>query len=242
VANKTRSTKSTERERRARVEAMRREQQAKERRKSAMIIVVAVVVGLLIVGLAAFPAIRNNLNDPAKKSLADFGVSTAAASCSAPQTTKKTNTPALRKHVATGSVQTFKTVPPSYGAHWANPVLNSRPFYSVSDRPEMETLVHNLEHGYTIIWYDKTIKGNQLQDLKDISDSARGKDQTANGKFIVSAWDNSYGTFPKGKHLGISHWGAANSTVQLCGKVSGSVVQSFIAAYPASDSPEPGAA
>jgi hypothetical protein len=239
VANKT---KSTERERRARVEQLRREQQAKERRKSAMIIVVAVIVGVAIVGLAAFPAIRDSLNDPAKKSLSDFGVATAAASCSAPQTTQKTNTTALRKHVATGSVETFKTVPPSYGPHWANPVLNSRPFYSVSDRPPMETLVHNLEHGYTIVWYDKTVTGNQVQALKDLSDSARTKNETANGKFIVSAWDTKYGAFPSGKHIGMSHWGAANSTVQLCGKVSGSVVQSFITAHPASDSPEPGAA
>jgi Protein of unknown function (DUF3105) len=242
VANKTKSTKNTERERRARVEAMRREQQAKERRKSAMIIVVAVVVGLAIVGLAAYPAIHKSITNPAKKSLAAFGVSTAAASCSAPQTTPKTNTDALRKHVATGTVENYKTVPPSYGPHWANPVLNSRPFYSVSDRPEMETLVHNLEHGYTIVWYDKTVTGSQLQGLKDLSDSARGKSETANGKFIVSAWDNAYGKFPKGKHLGISHWGASSSTVQLCGKVSGSQVQSFISAHPASDSPEPGAA
>ena len=67
-------------------------------------------------------------------------------------------------------MEKYKTVPPSYGPHWATPVLGSRPFYTVKDRPQMEQLVHNLEHGYTIVWYDSTIKGDQLTALKDLSD------------------------------------------------------------------------
>ena len=106
----------------------------------------------------------------------------------------------------------------------------------------MEDLVHNLEHGYTIVWYDKTITGAALQDLKDLSDSARGKNETANGKFIVSAWDDSYGKLPSGKHIALSHWGAKAGHRQLCGDVSGAAVQSFIKKFPFSDSPEPGAA
>ena len=74
----------------------------------------------------------------------------------------------------------------------------------------MEQLVHNLEHGYTIVWYDDTIKGDQLDELKDIAASARTEDAVGpTGKFIVSAWDDAYGDFPSGKHIGISHWGAA---------------------------------
>jgi Protein of unknown function (DUF3105). len=102
--------------------------------------------------------------------------------------------------------------------------------------------VHNLEHGYTIIWYDTTIKGAQLSALKNLSSSARARNETAPSKFIVSAWDNAYGKFPAGKHVGISHWGAADSHIQLCGKVSGQVVNTFIKKYPAADSPEPSAA
>jgi hypothetical protein len=158
------------------------------------------------------------------------------------KTTKGTNTTALRTHLAEGTVQKYKTVPPSYGPHWATPVLSSRPFYTVKDRPQMEQLVHNLEHGYTIIWYDATIKGDQLTALKNLSESARSRTETAPAKFIVSAWDDAYGHFPSGKHIGISHWGAATSHVQLCGKVSGQVVTSFIKKYPAADSPEPSAA
>jgi Protein of unknown function (DUF3105) len=242
VANKAKSSKGNERDRRARVEAMRREQLAKERRKSMIIVVIALVVGLGLIVAAAAPAILKKRNDPAKKSLASFGVTAAAASCSPVQTTKGTNTDAFRTHVADGTVEKYKTVPPSYGPHWATPVLSSRPFYTVKDRPEMEQLVHNLEHGYTIVWYDASIKGDQLTALKNLSSSARTRDETAPAKFIVSAWDNAYGKFPAGKHLGISHWGAATSHVQLCGKVSGEAVTNFIKKYPAADSPEPSAA
>jgi hypothetical protein len=242
VANKAKSSKVTEKDRRARVEAMRKEQQAKERRKSLIFVSIAVIVGVGLVLAAALPAYLHNRNDPAKKSLSSFGVSAAAASCSAVKTTKGTNTDAYRTHVGDGTVEKYKTVPPSFGPHWASPVLGARPFYTVKDRPKMEQLVHNLEHGYTIIWYDATIKGDQLTALKDLSTSARSRAETAPAKFIVSAWDNAYGHFPSGKHIGISHWGAATSHVQLCGKVSGEVVSNFIKKYPASDSPEPNSA
>jgi hypothetical protein len=242
VANKAKSTKGTERDRRARVEAMRREQQVKERRKSMIIVTIAVVVGIGIVLAAALPAYLNKRNDPANKSLSSFGVSAAAASCSSVETTKGTNTDALRKHVADGTVEKYKTVPPSFGPHWATPAVGSRAFYAVKDRPQMENLVHNLEHGYTIIWYDDTITGAQLSTLKNLDTSARASKETAPSKFIVSAWDDAYGTFPAGKHIGISHWGAASSHVQLCGKVSGQIVNTFIKKYPATDAPEPSAA
>jgi Protein of unknown function (DUF3105) len=242
VANKAKSSKGAERDRRARVEAMRQEQLAKERRKSTIIVAIAVIVGLVIVAAAAVPAYRKKHNDPAKKSLSSFGVSAAAASCSSVATTKGTNTDALRKHVTEGTVEKYKTVPPSYGPHWPTPVVGSRPFYTVKDRPQMEQLVHNLEHGYTIIWYDATVKGAQLTALKNLSSSARARNETAPSKFIVSAWNNSYGKFPTGKHIGISHWGTADSHVQLCGKVSGAIVNTFIKNYPAADSPEPAAA
>ena len=242
MANKAKSSKVSEKDRRARVEAMRKEQQARERRKSIIILTIVVLVGIGLVAAAALPAYLKKRNDPANKSLSSFGVSAASASCNAVKTTKGTNTDAYRTHAADGTVEHYKTVPPSFGPHWATPVLSSRPFYSVKDRPEMEQLVHNLEHGYTVVWYDSTIKGDQLTTLKDLSANARSRAETAPSKFIVSAWDNAYGHFPSGKHIGISHWGAATSHVQLCGKVSGEVVTNFIKKYPASDSPEPNSA
>jgi hypothetical protein len=239
VANKPKSTKTAEKDRRARIEAMRREQQAKERRKSTTFVVLAIVIGLGLVSAAAVPAYLSKRNDPANKALSSFGVSTAAASCSAPTNDTPTGG---QDHKAQGTVIKYADVPPSSGPHWATPVLSSRPFYSATDRPAMEQLVHNLEHGYTVLWYDKTIKGAQLAALKDIASSARSQSAVGPSKFIVSAWDTAYGTFPQGKHVAMSHWGAKTAHRQLCGKVSGAAVGSFIKKFPYTDAPEPAGA
>ena len=44
-------------------------------------------------------------------------------------------------------VLTHDTVPPSFGPHRPIPAPFERRFYTAQDRPEIETLVHNLEHG-----------------------------------------------------------------------------------------------
>ena len=66
MANKT---KQQERDRRAKIEAMRKAEQAKERRKSLLFIVIAAVVGLGLVAAAAIPAYLDSRNDPANFSL-----------------------------------------------------------------------------------------------------------------------------------------------------------------------------
>ena len=239
MANKP---KAQDRDRRAKVEAMRKEQQAKERRKSLMFIVLAVVVGLGLVAAAAVPSYLKSRNDPAKKALSSFGVAADAADCGDIETKDGTNTEALRKHDPDGTVEKYATVPPSYGPHWGAPVFPARTFYTERDKPQMEQLVHNLEHGYTVLWYDDTIKGKALSTLEDLATSASNSDMAGPGnKFIASAWDDAYGTFPSGKHVGISHWGAKASAIQLCGKVSGGAVEAFMKKFPSTDAPEPNA-
>jgi hypothetical protein len=240
VANKP---KQVERDRRAKVEAMRKAELARERRKSLVFVVVAIVVGVGLVAAVAVPSFLKGRNDPAKKPVSAFGVSATEASCGPVHTTNGTNTNALRTHLTEGTTEKYKTIPPSFGPHWPQPAYPARAFYTTRDRPEMEQLVHNLEHGYTIIWYDSTIKGKALTALKNISTSARSDKSTGpTGKFIVSAWNNAYGKLPAGKHLGISHWGSASSHTQLCGAPSGAAVKKFIDKFPATDAPEPTAA
>ena len=218
---------------------MRRAEQARERRKSMLFIALAVVVGLGLIAAAAVPAYLKGRNDPAKKALAEFGVPVAAADCDPVQDDPATGG---NEHEPDGTVVEYAEVPPSSGAHWGSPAFPAREFYTRRDRPEMEQLVHNLEHGYTVVWYDDTIKGDALDELKDIATSAREKDPVSpGGKFVVSAWDDAYGDFPEGKHVAMSHWGAEQGHRQLCGQVSGAAVNDFIEAFPAADSPEPNA-
>ena len=56
----------------------------------------------------------------------------------------------------------------------------------------MEQLVHNLEHGYTIVWYDDTIKGAAARGPEGPRQRARTEDADGTaGKFIVTAWDDA---------------------------------------------------
>ena len=233
--------KERESERRAIADKLRREQEQREKRRNLLFLVgiVVVVVGLL--AAAVIPYVKNQRREHALAGTAldKLGVSESAASCDAILTKKTDHN---QQHIPDPTPITYPDSPPSFGPHRPSPAAFERKFYTAQDRPEVATLVHNLEHGYTILWYDSTIKGDQLTALKDLSASARTRDETAPAKFIVSAWDNAYGHFPAGKHIGISHWGAATSHVQLCGKVSGQVVNSFIKKYPAADSPEPSSA
>jgi len=236
VANKP---KSQDRDRKAKIETMRREQQARERRKSLLFIVIAVVVGLGLVAAAAVPAYLDSRNDPAKKALDSFGVPAAEASCDDVATDDSTG---ANDHVEEGTKIDYDQVPPSSGSHWGSPAFPARTFYSADDRPATEQLVHNLEHGYTVLWYDGTVEGEQLDTIRDLAESAAETDAAGPGnKFIAVAFDDSYGEFPEGKHVALSHWGATESHRQLCGSASGAAVQDFMDQFPASDSPEPNA-
>ena len=237
MANKP---KPQDRDRRAKVEAMRREQQARERRKSLLFIGIAVVLGLGLVAAAAVPAYLDSRNDPAKKALDSFGVSAGQADCDDVTTDPSTG---AADHVEDGTKVDYDQVPPSSGSHWGEPAFPARTFYTARDRPATEQLVHNLEHGYTVLWYDDTVEGDQLDTIRDLAESASGTDPAGPGnKFIAVAWDDSYGEFPDGKHVALSHWGATEGHRQLCGAVSGDVVQKFMTQFPYSDSPEPNAA
>lgn len=238
MANKPKAKSAQDRDRRARVEAMRREQQARERRKSLLFIVLAVLVGLGLVAAAAVPSYLKSRNDPAKKTLDSFGVAASAADCDKVLT--EDAEPA--KHVEEGTDLDYKAIPPASGSHWASPAFPARNFYTDRDRPTTEQLVHNLEHGYTILWYDDGLPDAQKDVLRDLSAAAAATEPAGPGnKFIAAPWDDKEGDLPDGKQMVLSHWSATKAQRQFCGDVSGAAVQAFMTQFPYSDSPEPNA-
>ena len=257
MANKT---KQQERDRRAKVEAMRKAQQARERRKSMIFVVLAVVLGLGLVAAAAVPAYLQSRNDPANKALAEFGVPAAKADCGEVVSEPATGN---NVHEPDGTVVDYDTVPPSSGPHWGAPAFPARAFYTARDRPEMEQLVHNLEHGYTILWYDQTIADDDsalqvVEDLAgrfDIDPADADADEYDANKFIAAPWNvddaEDGDDFPGGAHVALTHWAAEGDDAiegqgmgvwQYCDQPSGEAVQEFMDEYPASNTMEPGAA
>jgi hypothetical protein len=232
--------KSATADRKAKLDEVRKAQQAAERRRT---LLVASAAGVVVLGLiiSVGVVIRNQV---IASDMTKIGVPVAAASC---DTTITDPVSGVSDHVGPGTNKPtetsvkYATVPPSSGKHFAVPEANARAFYTASDRPVLETLVHNLEHGYTVVWYDESTPKAQQDELKKLAPLARDSDN-AGPKFIVSAWDQSRGAFPSNKHIAMSHWGAKSGYRQFCGQVSGEAIQSFVQKHPSADSPEPNAA
>jgi hypothetical protein len=233
------SKKRATADRKAKLEEVRRDQQAAERRRTLLVAGMAGAVVLALV-IAVGVVIRNQL---ASTDIAKVGASAALAGCD-----PVTNDPAtgISDHVGPGTKSPnvtsvkYATVPPSSGQHFAVPVTSPHAFYTAADRPQLENLVHNLEHGYTIVWYDEKLPKVEQDQLRKLAPLARDP-KNAGSKFIVSAWDPARGSFPAGKLVAVAHWGAKQGHRQLCGKVSGEQIKAFVQKFPYTDSPEPNA-
>lgn len=231
-------------DRKARVEALKKEQKAKERRKTLIVVAISVVIGGTLIAIPTLQIISENKKDA--RAFDQLGVPVALAACDPVQTDAVSADDG--DHETDPTVQiAYATAPPSHGRHFVSPItVNSRGFYSTEDAPRVEELVHNLEHGYNILWYAPSVTGAQLDDLKTLAGKLRDSNETR--KFIAVPWDPARGPFPANKSVAISHWGApktggdyATSTGyrQYCGQVSGSAIKTFVDEHPSSDSPEP---
>ena len=244
---------SKNRTRRETVEQMRREAQRAERRRTLLVVAVCGAVALLIVGLAGWTLYQNNQEERelAGQDLAALGVPASAAGCSPVATASATGS---GQHLPDGTAIPYEQAPPAYGPHYNATAPFGRTFYSPDDRPALGNLVHNLEHGYTILWYDDTLAEDSeaMAALKAIGAKAAGEQDFTAGKFIVAPYtSDDGGSFPAGKHVALTHWAATfengvpvdqQGITQYCADVSGEVVADFIETYPFTSSPEPRAA
>jgi Protein of unknown function (DUF3105) len=234
------------------VEQIRREAQAAERRRTLLVVVGCGLVATLIVGAAAASYIsrHHNATQYQDTPLADIGTSAAAAGCSDIQTHDANGN---QQHEVEGTPISYDQAPPEYGPHWPEPATWTRHFYTADERPPLEQLVHNLEHGYTIVWYDDDIAGNNdaISQLQGIAAKFKGTNPNDPNsyKLIVAPYTSGDpGSFPAGKDIALTHWAADWSSGQprdqqgiaeYCSNVSGPVVEQFVRDYPYTGSPEP---
>jgi hypothetical protein len=156
-------------------------------------------------------------------------------------------------HVEDGTRVTYTEFPPASGQHYATPAPFARHFYTMADRPPVEALVHNLEHGYTIAWYRDGAPSSQVKALQRAAKTFSSDDYDPAKKFIAAPWaESDGGPFPEGKNVVLTHWTAnpndpSDPTAQFgvrqaCEQVSGQAIKDFMARYPHINSPEPNAA
>ena len=235
-------------DRKARVEALKKEQKAQERKKTLIFGGISVLIVLVLVGIPVMSIIDKNKKDD--RAFDQLGVPVGLAGCDATVQTDKVGAND-GNHESDPTVRIdYATAPPSHGRHFQAPItVNTRGFYAADDAPRVEELVHNLEHGYTIVWYLPSVTGTQLDDLKSIASKMRDSNETR--KFIVVPWDTSRGAFPANKSVALTHWGAPKTQGkyetstgyrQYCGQVSGGAIKTFVDQHPAEDSPEPNTA
>ena len=236
--------------RKARIAQVQKAQRSKERRTVLMIVAGCAVLVLLLAGVIGYGIFDARRNQP-ENVILTLGTPMGSASCD-PVTTdpaagnsdhqgKGTDKPNVTK------IQ-YSTVPPTSGPHFVQPVVDGRQSYSPSDSPAVETLVHNLEHGYTVLWYapSEAAAADQLKELAAVTN----KLSPSQSKFIVAPLPEAYGTLPEGKKYALSHWSAVTDATtgavqsqaghrMLCGELSGEAVQSFVTQFPRTDAPEP---
>lgn len=233
-------------ERRELVEKMRQEQARKERGRSLLILGVCVVIVAGLIGTAGWKAWQDHQDQKAidRADIGDLGVTQAQASC---DPVKSTATDKNQSHVDDQPIP-YGDAPPSFGPHRSSPAPFGRPFYDSQDRPEVATLVHNLEHGYTIAWYDDTAAKDK-DEMAILESIAEKYERSKQNRFIAAPWTSADGAvFPDGKHIALTRWSAdADAPTDeakqkgnwlYCGAVSGEAIGGFVDKFPYDQSPE----
>jgi hypothetical protein len=241
--------KTAKTDRQAKIDQIRSKQKGAERRRGFMIVGVCVVIALLIVGAAAYRPVMNWWE---LRKFQDLGLASIGAPASVCQKVETKPATGNQDHVQPGTPIPYEDAPPAFGTHYDVWDEITRKLYTEGDRPDVGELVHNLEHGYTILWYDETIAADNeaMQTLRGIASKFTDDDNFRN-KFKAVPWLESDGKpFPDGQHVAFTHWSAGGEDAQegsqvgvfqYCSDVSGAALEDFMLKYPYTDSPEPDA-
>lgn len=243
-------------DRQAVIDQIRKKQKGADKRRGFAIVGVCALVAVLLIGAAAFKPVKDWWD---LRKFNDIDVASIGAPASACQKITTQKATGNQEHVPTGTPVEYDHAPPAYGPHWneANvaPDPMERKLYTADDRPEVEALVHNLEHGYTILWYDETAAADDamMDDIRGLATKFKGT-SNLRLKFKAVPWTEEDGEpFPEGQHIAYTHWsiGGADKDVsdtstqvgvwQYCSEPSGEALEDFMIEYPYMDSPEPNA-
>ena len=242
---KAASTSSNRRDRLASFEAARKKEQ---RRRNIGLLAICVVLALALLSYPLYLFVEDY--QASQQSITDIGVSAASAGCDPAAENPATGN---QEHVPEGTDVTYDQTPPDSGKHYPTPAPFSKRFYTMDDRPPVETLVHNLEHGYTIVWYRSTMPQDQIDQLESISKTFKDETYNPNEKFITAPWSEEDGAgFPAGKNVVLarsyanpadpSNTATQKGIRQSCVAVSGAAIKDFMAKYPSTSAPEPNGA
>jgi len=236
--------------RRAKLASLEARQRRTHRLRVAGLVTVCVVLAAAVLAWPTYLYVSDAILRATPRN--QLGVSAANAGCLPDEKNPATGN---QEHVEDGTVVPYPRLPPDSGPHYNVWAPFGTTFYDMSDRPAIENLVHNLEHGYTILWYDvNKITPDELKQLKVLASTYDGTDPRVN-KFIAAPWKtgdqpgDDGGSFPEGTRFIMVRWVAnpddpGNTAEQYgvrqaCGELSGEALEQFMVRYPQPSSPEP---
>lgn len=180
--------------------------------------------------------------------LADAPAAARAAGCSDVETIQPYSPQDQdRVHIGAGGppapppLSSYPSQPPTSGPHNAQPLSSGE----YPDPPPVDQVIHSLEHGAVVIWYDPAaLSSQELTDLQTFFNKSGEKEHV-----IVAPYDypneGEAGTLPDGKQMVMAAW----HRMETCNNVSLPAAFEFVyhyAARPSSDyrgaAPEAGAA
>jgi hypothetical protein len=222
-------TRRANKDRRARLEELRRQQKAAERRKNFLFIGSAITVAVILIAAAIIPAY---LHDQAKNAKRKAGYQAAptkaekAAGClgvhNDPLSAAAVHVPApidYSKEKYGDTRGGTPPIPPSGGRHNVVSLGDKVRFYPLTDKPRPERAVHNLEHGFIVVWYDDKLPADQVAHLQLLASQGN-----LTRLLVVGWWQ---GDLPAGKHVVLTSWGRTDR----CSTVSDTVVNAFYKAH-----------
>ena len=253
MAKSSKSSRTARNERQKVVEQMRAQQKAAERRRGQAIVAMLRARRRrhhrgrgVAVRWWTTSAPRSTASKPLDRHRR-AGVGAARRSTTKPATGNQ-------EHLPDGSPVSYPDAPPAFGKHYITPTPMARKFYTAQDRPALGTLVHNEEHGYTILWYDDTVAkdSTQMDQIKAIADKFAGTTDLRD-KFKAVPWTvGRRQALPRrpahrlhplvGRRHRRTPQPATAKQVgvwQYCSSVSGAALKTYMTDYPFSDSPEP---
>jgi hypothetical protein len=233
--------------RRDRLASFEKARKAEQRRRTILLFAICAVVAAALLAYPVYLVAKDSKVTAA--GLAAIGVPTADAGCASVEENAATGN---QEHVAEGTKVDYAQSPPDSGKHYPSPASFTKHFYSTDDRPEIETLVHNLEHGYTLAWYRADAPADEITALRQAAGTFGSETYDPTQKFIAAPYSATDGTFPDGKNVVLARWTAnpaapsdqaqQKGVRQSCTRVSGQAIADFMAKYPYSSAPEPNAA
>ena len=209
------SKKLQEKQRRRLAEQMRRDQQRKATRRSNMI-----TIGIaLVIAAAVTVFIVSERSGDSEVPPAPEGVATSEAGCDEIEDHEEEG----NSHVAPGTDVEYKTSPPTSGDHMETPADPG--FYP--DTVEEESLVHNLEHGQIVIWYDPAASQDIKDNLQELANTANDVDALPAAQPTGPILAAPYDEVPQGKSLVLTAW----THSQACSSYSLDAINEFREKY-----------